>query len=180
MQNITSFGCVTKSWRSSPTQCRPDGKSQHLQLIEITGGVLEDIDSCFRVMGIGGARAVSGKASKQFREYLVESNGEILLVFLISRRSIGLVEDVEVFRLDIGKLLWVKMERLGDRTLFFEDECCMWVTASKVGCRRNCIYFTHYRVDEWFLYEMETAQIFPASKNGNWETTKLNEPIEED
>ncbi|KAG8368581.1 hypothetical protein BUALT_Bualt15G0060400 [Buddleja alternifolia] len=142
--------------------------------------VIEDIDSCFRITGIGGTRVVPDKASRQFREYLVESNGEILLVFLASRKSIGLVEDVEVYRLDIGKLLWEKMDSLGDRTLFLEDECCMWVTSSIMGCRTNCIYFTHYRVDEWFVYEMETTQIFPASGNGNWETKKQDEPMEDE
>ncbi|KAK6143655.1 hypothetical protein DH2020_024003 [Rehmannia glutinosa] len=93
--------------------------------------VIEDVDSCFRITRIGANRAVPSKVWRQFREYLVESDGEILLVFLISRKSVDFVEDVEVFRLDIAKLLWVKVERIGDRTLFLEDECCMWVKASK-------------------------------------------------
>ncbi|KAK6121012.1 hypothetical protein DH2020_045249 [Rehmannia glutinosa] len=124
--------------------------------------VIEDIDSCFRITRIGADRAVPSKLSRQFREYLVELDGEILLVFLMSRKSIDVVEDVEVFRLDIAKLLWVKVESIGDRTLFLEDECCMWVTASKVGCKKNCIYFTHHRVDKWLIFDMESGHISPA------------------
>ncbi|KAF7142776.1 hypothetical protein RHSIM_Rhsim05G0111900 [Rhododendron simsii] len=54
------------------------------------------------------------------RKYLVESNGEILLVFLIvSRKSIHSVDNVEVHRLQFNTLSWVKMERIGDRTFNF-------------------------------------------------------------
>ncbi|KAG8364165.1 hypothetical protein BUALT_Bualt19G0098700 [Buddleja alternifolia] len=129
--------------------------------------VIEDIDSCLRITGIGSGRAVPSKVSRQFREYLVESNGEILLVFLVSRKCIDLVEDVEVFRLDIDKLLWVKVESLGDWTLFLEDECCMGIDSRKVGCKKNCVYFTHHRVDNWWVFEMENGKISQAFGNDN-------------
>ncbi|WMV12715.1 hypothetical protein MTR67_006100 [Solanum verrucosum] len=64
--------------------------------------VIEDIDSSLSVTKISSSRAV-----------LVESEGEILLIFLISKRSIKKVDDVEIYRQDIPKLLWVKMESLG-------------------------------------------------------------------
>ncbi|KAI3448218.1 hypothetical protein Pfo_004883 [Paulownia fortunei] len=142
--------------------------------------VIEEIDSCFRITAIGASRAVPSKVSRQFREYLVESDGEILLVFLVSRKSIDLVEDVEVFRLDIAKLLWVKVERLGDRTLFLEDECCMGVTASKVGCKKNCIYFNHHRVDKWWIFDMESGHISPAFGTNTeiQESVMWDEPME--
>ncbi|CAA2998938.1 Hypothetical predicted protein [Olea europaea subsp. europaea] len=101
--------------------------------------VIEDIDSCFQITATGANRAVPSIVSRQFREYLLDSNGEIFLVFLISRKSINVVDDVEVFRLDICKFLWVKVESLGDMMFFVEDECCMSLSASKVGCRDNCI-----------------------------------------
>ncbi|KAL0361003.1 UNVERIFIED_CONTAM: hypothetical protein Sradi_3784800 [Sesamum radiatum] len=143
-----------------------------------TLAVIEDIDSRFRITAIGGSRAVPSKLSRQFREYLVESCGEILLVFLISRKSIDHVENVEVFRLDIPKLSWVKVENLGDRTLFLEDECCMGVTASKVGCKKNCIYFSHHRVyGQWWIYNMESGSISPAIETKLQESLMWNEPI---
>ncbi|KAK4390492.1 hypothetical protein Sango_2112500 [Sesamum angolense] len=145
-----------------------------------TLAVIEDTDSRFRITAIGGSRAVPSKVSRQFREYLVESCGEILLVFLISRKSIDHVEDAEVFRLDIPKLSWVKVENLGDRTLFLEDECCMGVTASKVGCKKNCIYFSHHRVyGQWWIFNMESGSISPPSQTNAkiQESVMWNEPI---
>ncbi|KAL0314954.1 UNVERIFIED_CONTAM: hypothetical protein Sangu_2339800 [Sesamum angustifolium] len=145
-----------------------------------TLAVIEDTDSRFRITAIGGSRAAPSKVSRQFREYLVESCGEILLVFLISRKSIDHVEDAEVFRLDIPKLSWVKVENLGDRTLFLEDECCMGVTASKVGCKKNCIYFSHQRVyGQWWIFNMESGSISPASQTNAkiQESVMWNEPI---
>ncbi|CAI9764466.1 unnamed protein product [Fraxinus pennsylvanica] len=133
--------------------------------------VIEDIDSCFQITATGANRAVPSVVSRQFREYLLESNGEIFLVFLISRKSINAVDDVEVFRLDICKLLWVKVESLGDMMFFVENECCMSLSASKVGCRGNCIYFTHHRVKEWWVFDMETCCISSTS-GPNIEFTK--------
>ncbi|KAL0352095.1 UNVERIFIED_CONTAM: hypothetical protein Scaly_1598200 [Sesamum calycinum] len=159
------------------TAKEPYAPSQYMQFINAIGfqgkfyalslqgslAVIEDVDSRFRITAIGDSRAVPSKMSRQFREYLVESGGEILLVFLLSRKSIDHVEDVEVFRLDIPKLSWVKVENLGDRTLFLEDECCMGVTASKVGCKKNCIYFSHRRVyDQWWVFDVESGSISPA------------------
>ncbi|KAL2513597.1 putative F-box protein [Forsythia ovata] len=133
--------------------------------------VIEDNDSCFQITAIGANRAMPSVVSRQFREYLLESNREILLVFLISRKSIDVVDDVEVFRLDISKLLWVKVESLGDMMLFVEDECCMGLSASKVGSKGNCIYFTHHRVKDWWVFDMETCCISQTS-GPNIEFTK--------
>ncbi|KAL0438974.1 UNVERIFIED_CONTAM: hypothetical protein Slati_2380400 [Sesamum latifolium] len=154
------------------------GKFYALSLQGSLAVIDEDIDSRFRITAIGGSRAVPSKVSRQFREYLVESCGEILLVFLISRKSIDHVEDVEVFRLDIPKLSWVKVENLGDRTLFLEDECCMGVTASKVGCKKNCIYFSHHRVyGQWWIFNMESGSNSPAFETKIQESLMWNEPI---
>ncbi|KAL2232637.1 putative F-box protein At3g25750 [Sesamum indicum] len=189
------WGKHEMSWTiQNCTVKEPYAPSQNMQFINAIGfhgkfyalslqgslAVIEDTDSCFRITAIGGSRAVPSKVSRQFREYLVESCGEILLVFLISRKSIDHVEDVEVFRLDIPKLSWVEVENLGDRTLFLEDECCMGVTASKVGCKKNCIYFSHHRVyDQWWVFNMESGNISPAFETNAkiQESLIWNEPI---
>ncbi|KAL0361004.1 UNVERIFIED_CONTAM: hypothetical protein Sradi_3784900 [Sesamum radiatum] len=172
------WGKCEKAWTIQDCTIKePYAPSQNMQFTNAIGfqgkfyalslqgslAVIEDTDSCFRITAIGGSRAVPSKLSRQFREYLVESCGEILLVFLISRKSIDHVEDVEVFRLDIPNLSWVKVENLGDRTLFLEDECCMGLTASKVGCTKNCIYFSHHRIyGQWWIFNMESQSISPA------------------
>ncbi|KAG5548370.1 hypothetical protein RHGRI_013912 [Rhododendron griersonianum] len=80
-----------------------------------TLAVIEEIDSRLRITGLSKSRAVPSVPSMHFKEYLVESNGEILLVFLImSRKSIRSVDNVEVYRLRFDTISWVKMERIGD------------------------------------------------------------------
>ena len=104
---------------------------------------------------MGTKRAGPTVHSSHFKECLLESDGEILLVFLISKKSVNIVDDVEVFRLDIGTLSWIKMERLGDRTLFRGSDCCMSVSASKVGCRSDCIYFRNHIDEDWCAYDFQ-------------------------
>ncbi|XP_012835330.1 PREDICTED: uncharacterized protein LOC105956054 [Erythranthe guttata] len=135
-----------------------------------------DVDSCFRIAAVGSRRSVPIGVSRQFREYLVELDGEILLVFLVSRKCIDVVDDVEVFRLDIDRVLWAKIESIGDRALFLEDECCMWVDAKKLGCKKNCIYFTHHRVNEWLTFDLGSGEISPAFGQDyvTWDIGRLN------
>ncbi|KAK4573485.1 hypothetical protein RGQ29_031445 [Quercus rubra] len=84
--------------------------------------------------------AIPSVSTRHFREYLVESNGEILLNFLISKKSINVVDDVEVFGLDFVRLSRIKTESLGDQTLFVGDNCCV------------CLC-------DWWLYDMESGGI---------------------
>ena len=68
-----------------------------------------------RIIALSSKRAIPSVLPKHFREYLLESEGNILLVFLIFRKSIKVVDDVEVFQLNTTKLSWVRMAFLGDR-----------------------------------------------------------------
>ncbi|KAJ0077871.1 hypothetical protein Patl1_37069 [Pistacia atlantica] len=122
--------------------------------------IIEDINSHLRITALGRKPAHPSVSSRHFRECILESNGEILLVFLISCNSINIVDDVEVFQLDIGTLLWVKMQKLGDRTLILGSNCSMSVSASKLGCRRDCVYFSHHRdtVEGWWVYDFERGR----------------------
>ncbi|CAN4112065.1 unnamed protein product [Withania somnifera] len=160
----------------------PFGSGEHIQFINAIGfngkfyalslqgtlAVIEEIDSSLSVTEISSSRAVPSIISRQFKEILVESEGEILLIFLISKRSIKKVDDVEIYRLDVPKLLWVKMESLEHRTLFVEEECCMWINASKLGCRRNCIYFTQQTCGDWWLFDMKAKAIIPAPQSSGF------------
>ncbi|MCD7457458.1 hypothetical protein HAX54_035106 [Datura stramonium] len=57
--------------------------------------------------------------------------------FLVMRLSKRMVDKVEVFKLQIESLSWLKLDRLGDRTLCLGINCCMSVPASTVGSRNN-------------------------------------------
>uniref|UniRef100_A0A3Q7ERK3 Uncharacterized protein n=1 Tax=Solanum lycopersicum TaxID=4081 RepID=A0A3Q7ERK3_SOLLC len=91
------------------------------------------IGFCNKFTGyFSGSRAVPSVYSKHFTEYFVESNGEILLIFLISIRK---VDKVEVMNLQM------------DGT-----NCCISVNASELDCRSNCIYFNEFAT--WKFYEL--------------------------
>ncbi|KAK0589104.1 hypothetical protein LWI29_009674 [Acer saccharum] len=135
------------------------GKFFALSLQGALAVIEPDVDSSdLKITALGPKRAVPSVQSRYFKEYLVESNGEILLIFLISRKSVNIVDDIEVFQLDIDKLLWVKMERIGDRTLFLGTNCCISICASKVGSKSDCVYFSNNKsVKGWWVYDFEAA-----------------------
>lgn len=147
-----------------------EGKFYALSL-QGTLAVIEETDSGLGITSLGRSRAIPSAPSRHFREHLVESDGEILLVFLISRKWINVVDDVEVFSLDPGNLSWIKMENLGNRTLFVGADFCMPVHGSRVGYRSNCLFFTQLNDEGWWVYEMGTGTILP-SWNRTDSTTK--------
>ncbi|MCD9559023.1 hypothetical protein HAX54_016739 [Datura stramonium] len=63
--------------------------------------------------------------------------------------------------LDIPKLLWIKMEYIGHRTLYVEKERSMRINGSMLGGRRNCLYFTQ-QID---LFDMQEKAISPAPQS---------------
>ncbi|KAK7861128.1 hypothetical protein CFP56_024278 [Quercus suber] len=126
-----------------------------------TLAVIEEDDSHLKITSLGTKRAIPSVSTRHFREYLVESNGVILLIFLISKKSFNVVDGVEVFGLDFVRLSRIKAESLGDQTLFIGYNSFLSVSASKVGCKSNCLYFhfTHNAIDDWWPYDMESGRI---------------------
>ena len=143
-----------------------------------TLAVIEDIDSDLRITDLSKKRAVPSVYSKRFRECLIESKGMILLIFLISKNSINIVDCAEVYLLNTAKLTWIKKESLGHRTLFLGANCCMSVSASRVGCRGNCIYFTLNNIDGWGVYEMESDTISPGWRISGSSQTRFQDWVE--
>ncbi|KAM4077676.1 hypothetical protein ACJW30_12G157100 [Castanea mollissima] len=125
-----------------------------------TLAVIEEVDSHLKITSLATKRAIPSVSSRHFREYLVESNGEILLIFLISKKLINVVDDVEVFGLNFFRLSWIQTESLGDQTLFVGENCSVSVSASKVGCKSNC----------WWLYDMESGGISQGWSDTNSKT----------
>ncbi|KAH7840193.1 hypothetical protein Vadar_013968 [Vaccinium darrowii] len=94
------------------------------------------------------------------RPYIVESNGELLVVvrdgydqdYLGDYVTLGEDEVVDVccgttefgvFKVDLSNWEWVELQSLGDNVLFVGDNDSISVRASEFhGIRPNCIYFT--------------------------------------
>ncbi|KAF5731899.1 hypothetical protein HS088_TW18G00585 [Tripterygium wilfordii] len=127
-----------------------------------TVAVTEVIDSEPRITALGAKRAVPFGTSRHFREYLLESNGEILLVFMISAQSVNVIDSVEIYKLDLHKLSWIRVESVGERTVFVGANCCVSVKASQVGCKRNCVYFSLHTCGGWRFFDMDGGSISEA------------------
>lgn len=126
--------------------------------------VMQEIDGTrLAITAISSSRGVPSVSCRCFKEYLVELNGEVLLVFLIHRKSIGVVDEVEVFRLGFPDLKWVKVEGLQGKALFLDQHRLEVVNSAENGrCRGDCVYFTHGSDNRWWVYEMGNACILPA------------------
>lgn len=76
---------------------------------------------------------------------------------------------MEVFKLKIEDLSWLRLENLRDRMLFAGIKCSVSVPANQVGCRNNCVYFTHHYIDGWRLYDVESGCISPCYDDAGFE-----------
>ncbi|KAA8517262.1 hypothetical protein F0562_017555 [Nyssa sinensis] len=93
--------------------------------------------------------------------YLVESLGDLLLLFRCATRSVYdfSMETIsfEVYKFDFSTKEWMKLNELGYRALFVGDNCSMSLSASEVfNCKsNNSIYFTDDNVEWWPTCEEE-------------------------
>lgn len=88
--------------------------------------------------------------------FLVESCIELLMV-TISFWSRDMVRDlrVHVFRADMIKKKWVKVENLGNRTLFLSSASSFSVCAPEMGIKSNSIYYSFIGINfepDWDPY----------------------------
>ncbi|OMO85279.1 hypothetical protein CCACVL1_10297 [Corchorus capsularis] len=176
--------CSTKSeGKNFMTFTNAIGFNGKFYVLSLQGtlAVIDDTDSYPpRITALSSERAVPSVLAKHFREYLLESEGNVLLVFLISKNSIKIVDDVEVYQLNTTKLLWVRMASLGDRTLFLGSDCCMSVSASRIGCKSNSVYFSHQTADGWSVYDMEKGCISSGWTDATTKSPVWTEPIQEE
>ena len=107
-----------------------------------TLAVIEEVDSHLKITSLGTKGAIHSVSSKHFREYLVELDGEILLIFLISKKSINVVDDVKIFQLDLVRFSWTNMESLGDQTLFVGNSVVCLSLQARWDARETVYIFT--------------------------------------
>ncbi|CAN4111990.1 unnamed protein product [Withania somnifera] len=74
---------------------------------------------------------------------------------------------------------WLKLDNLGNRTLFVGTNCCMSVNASQLGCRSNLVYFNEHNTDTWRLYEIRSATISHGYGSQTKNSVMWEEPIME-
>lgn len=112
----------------------------------------------------GKMRLVTGGAYEPRKRYLVEStSGDLLhIARLRDEHTETLTTQFDVYKLetvggsrtsatDISGFEWVKLESLGNQSLFLGRNCSLCLPTDSVpGCKRDCIYFTD---DDAFAHE---------------------------
>ncbi|KAI9185600.1 hypothetical protein LWI28_008674 [Acer negundo] len=102
------------------------------------------IDTRFHEVKMSPDIQIQSDLKKQLAHYLVEFCGEILLVIRFTRNLFKETYDFKVFRLDFGQMEWVKLDNLGDFSIFLGMNCTRCYSTKELGVNKgNCIYFTN-------------------------------------
>ncbi|XXG42949.1 hypothetical protein AAC387_Pa01g3098 [Persea americana] len=89
----------------------------------------------------------------QNHEYiLVESSGEILIAKIIRCGLRNL--KCEIFRADLPKMEWARVENLVDRMLFLTSTTSISICARATGCKGNRIYYILTLYDSYVEFEL--------------------------
>ncbi|XP_047959315.1 uncharacterized protein LOC125204561 isoform X2 [Salvia hispanica] len=130
--------------------------------------VMQVVDTRLTITAVATGRGVPRSKCRFFKEYLCEMNGEILLVLLIHRETLAVVDDVEVLRLDLVRMDWVKVERLPGKAVFL-GEYCSWVDSEEFGCMDDRVYFMEGSENVWKVYNMTTCSISLVPAGWSWD-----------
>ena len=105
------------------------------------------VDSNGRTVLVGLSANVSLVAEPVFdggdKKYLVESDGQLLMVDMYVDDDHDWLVWFKVFKLDLEGKSWVELKSLVDRVLFLGDDCTFSASALELlGCKGNCIFFS--------------------------------------
>ncbi|KAF9615717.1 hypothetical protein IFM89_026132 [Coptis chinensis] len=106
-------------------------------------------------------RPPSSKSSVFHNYHLVESCREIFLVCIMFLGEITIqgVHYVEIFKMDLSKEVWVKVESLGDH-VFFVSECgSMSLSTTQFGLKGNCIYFPIRDKNLFYVFNLDDGNL---------------------
>ncbi|KAE9462471.1 hypothetical protein C3L33_05620, partial [Rhododendron williamsianum] len=93
---------------------------------------------------------------------LIESCEEIFLVHVsMVGASEKKIRDIDIFKLDLSVLEWVKVESLGDRTFFINGTTnCISCSSTKSGTLGNSIYFMQEDDESMYIFDVEEKCIY--------------------
>lgn len=91
---------------------------------------------------------------------LVESCGEILLVCFHNSSYDWDAEEVYIFRLDLKNKIWIKIESLGDRTLFVRNcNRAISISAHEAKCFGKYLYLIHPFSDDVCIIDRQSIKV---------------------
>ncbi|XXG42951.1 hypothetical protein AAC387_Pa01g3100 [Persea americana] len=102
---------------------------------------------------------------------LVESSGEILIAKIIHHSLRNLT--CEIFRADLPKMKWVRVEDLGDRMLFLTRTTSISICASEIGWKGNRIYYILTLFNSYVEFELGSKEMTTHSIPVDDEDTRI-------
>ena len=95
-----------------------------------------------------------------YRDYLIESCGELLFVKRMSFGSYDRkVHSFLIFRMDFSKKAWVQVKNIGERAIFISDRSNISCFVPENGVKRNSIYFTMTSSRFLYVFDLEDDTI---------------------
>ncbi|KAK2999732.1 hypothetical protein RJ639_023139 [Escallonia herrerae] len=94
------------------------------------------------------------------QDHLMESCGELWCVFMFfSGSQARVVTDFEVYRADFTEMAWVKLDDIGERTIFCSPRRGMSYSAAEAKTKANCVYFTLLHDRNLYVFDFDDRSI---------------------
>ncbi|CAL5444237.1 unnamed protein product [Camellia sinensis] len=144
---------------------------------------VDDVGSNLVVTELGSEKAPNPSipGTSRLDENLVDSCGEL---FIVVKSYLGMtmkIRDMEVYKMDFSRLLWTKVDSLGDRTFFLcitgNSFSC---SAAESGIKHNSIYYLEGNDRDLYVFDLENYSISfstPCPLQSNWLQPKWIMPI---
>ncbi|KAL5718601.1 hypothetical protein ACHQM5_011485 [Ranunculus cassubicifolius] len=98
--------------------------------------------------------------STSYTSYFLESCGEFFLACMLCLGFSDIVRSFRVFKLDWSKMIWEKVESLGNRVfLLGRHSDSVSLAPSEFGAKGNCIYFFARRSPEFYVFDMDNGTV---------------------
>lgn len=112
-----------------------------------------------------------------FSYQIVESNGELFGVVKYYKGTTDRIRLIEVYKMEFSRLVWTKVESLGNRAFFLSGTTCNFScpTTEDSRLKPNCIYFIQGNDRHLYVFDLENCSISfstPCPVQSNWFTPR--------
>ncbi|KAK9292361.1 hypothetical protein L1049_020327 [Liquidambar formosana] len=122
--------------------------------------VIFDVGITLTIREVGGENLPESSSPEMCRYLvnMVESCGEL---FVFRRILLGRFEvsDIEVFKMDFSRKVWVTVESLGDRAFFLSEYCSTSCSVKESGIKGDTIYFIERKDRSLYAFNFEDKNI---------------------
>jgi hypothetical protein len=136
------------------TRMRIDGKN-HLFIVEFTGSKVQFVE----LITLEPLWPDSLEITNQ-QAYLIDGCGELFMVRMMCTGVVReKVREFLVFQMDFSEKMWVKLNSIGERTIFLSWHWGICCSAAELGIKPNSIYYTRRNDRLLYVFDLENQSI---------------------